>query len=105
MNKDKSNKTVLGIIGAIIGAGVAVVAGKYLSEKKNREKVVDIFSDVKEHFIDPLQEEEVKATKPKRKAVKKSSSAVKVKRKVAKSNGKKTEEEDISHASRPTLKN
>lgn len=56
-NKQNSNKghtAAAGIVGAVVGAGVAVAATKVLSDKKARKRVADTVTAIKDTALDSL---------------------------------------------------
>ncbi len=54
-NINKSG-VVPGMVGAVVGAGVAVAATRVLSDKKTRKVVMDTVVGIKDHVIDSLHE-------------------------------------------------
>lgn len=54
-NHHPHKKKAIGVAGAIIGAGVALAAAKVLSDKKNRKKIMDTLSDVKDKVMDGIE--------------------------------------------------
>lgn len=68
-----NRKKVIGVAGAIIGAGVALAAAKVLSDKKNRKKIMATITDVKDKVkgsIETLQHETKDLTKSAKKTKK-----------------------------------
>lgn len=74
---DKRKKAI-GLTGAIIGAGVALVAGKYLSDKKNRKKVMNKITTLKEEMVDGIKDITPAMMDEKPKKMKKAASQKKV---------------------------
>jgi hypothetical protein len=54
-NIQSGNTAAVGFAGAIIGAGVAVAATRILSDKKSRDKVMDVLTDVKKQVLQSMQ--------------------------------------------------
>lgn len=50
------SSVVPGVVGAVVGAGVAVVATKVLADKKARQAVMDGAARLKDHVIDSVNE-------------------------------------------------
>ena len=54
--KNGVNPVVVAVTGAIVGAGVAVAGAIALKDKKNREKVKEILSNVKDHTMGYMED-------------------------------------------------
>ena len=50
------NPVMAAVAGAVVGAGVAVAGAMVLEDKKNREKVKKVFTDVKNQAIDYVED-------------------------------------------------
>lgn len=48
------NPFIAGVVGAVVGAGTAVIASKVLSDKNMREKLMKTASDVKGRITDTI---------------------------------------------------
>ncbi len=65
-NKKGKASLIAGITGAIVGAGAAVAGAIALKDKKNRDKVKKVFTNVKNQamgYVKKMKKEEVKEEK------------------------------------------
>lgn len=60
MNKNVTTATSAGIGGAIVGAGIATVATKLLSDKKTRDKAEQALEDIRNKISDVAHSDIVK---------------------------------------------
>jgi hypothetical protein len=51
---DNVNTTKAGVLGAVVGAGLAVATVKVLSDQNTRKKAVEKIGAVKDHMIDSI---------------------------------------------------
>jgi hypothetical protein len=53
-NKNGLSSTVVLATGAVVGAGVALAGATVLKDEKNRKRMKNLFTDVKEQALDHL---------------------------------------------------
>ncbi len=69
--KGNINPVAVAITGAVIGAGVAVAGAVILKDKKNREKVKQAFTNVKDQAVEYIEDMQKEAKDKKGKVEKK----------------------------------
>jgi hypothetical protein len=63
IDKNKNKSTLAGAAGAAIIAGVAVASAFVLNDKKNREKVKKVLTNVKDQAVDYMEDIQKKTDK------------------------------------------
>ena len=55
MKNDNKNAAMVGVTGAVVGAGIAAATVAVLSDKKNRDAILQTVSDVKDHVMESMK--------------------------------------------------